>query len=190
MKRNFKEVGTKVEIFEPISLINEGAFSIKNHVRLSEFTMISGGLGVYIGNFVHVANHVSIAGGGLCVLEDFVGICAGVRIITGSDIISGEGIPSPLVPEEYRAHYRSHVICRKHSFIGTNAILHPGITIGEGTVVASGSLVTKDLEPWGIYMGAPARRIKDRKPNTIKSMEKEIYEKHNIIPSHFEYVKP
>jgi len=188
--RNFKEIGKNVEIFEPISLINENQISIRNNARLSEFTLIMGGLGVYIGNFVHVANHVSIAGGGICVLEDFVGICAGVRIITGSDSITGEGIPSPLVPEEYRSFYRSHVICEKHSFIGTNAVLHPGVTIGEGTVVASGSLVTKDLEPWSIYMGSPARKVKDRNPEIIKSMENEIYNKYNITPSKFDYVRP
>jgi hypothetical protein len=39
-------------------------------------------------------------------------------------------------------------------------------------------------------MGSPARKIRDRNPNIIKSMEKEIYENHNISPSNFDYVKP
>jgi acetyltransferase-like isoleucine patch superfamily enzyme len=187
--REFKERGNNVEIFEPISLINEGQITIKSNSRLSEFSLVMGGLGVYIGNFVHVANHVSIAGGGVCILEDFVGVCAGVRIITGSDDISGKGIPSPLVPEEYRSFYRSHVVCKKHSFIGTNAIIHPGVIIGEGTVVASGSLVTKDLDPWSIYMGSPARKVKSRDSEAILSMEEEIYTKNNIQPSDFTNVR-
>ncbi|WP_424493699.1 acyltransferase [Salinimicrobium sp. GXAS 041] len=186
--REFKEIGENVEIFEPISLIDEGKISIKNNSRLSEFTLIMGGLGVYIGNYVHVANHVSIAGGGVCIIEDFVGVCAGVRIITGSDDITGKGIPSPLVSDEFRSFYRSHVVCKKHSFIGTNAVIHPGVTIGEGAVVASGSLVTKDLEPWSIYMGAPARKIRSRNSENILSMEEKIYKKNNIKPSNFDYV--
>lgn len=184
----FKEIGDNVEIFQPISIIDEGKLTIKNNVRLSEFTLISGGEGIYIGNYVHIANHVSIAGGGKLVIEDFVGVCAGVRIITGSDDITGNGIPSPMVSDEFRSFYRSNVILKKHSFIGTNVIIHPGVTIGEGTVVASGSLVTKDLEPWGIYMGSPARKVRNRSMDTIKSMEKEIYQKNNISPSNFDDV--
>lgn len=182
---NFKEIGDDVEIFEPISLIDKSKFTIKNKVRLSEFSIISGGDGIYIGNFVHVANHVSIVGGGVCVLEDFVGICAGVRIITGSDDIVGKGIPSPMVPAKFRSFYRSHVICKKHSFIGTNVIIHPGVTIGEGTVVASGSLVTKNLDPWSIYMGSPAVKVKSRDSAIILQMEKEIYKECNVEPSDF-----
>lgn len=184
----FKEIGDNVEIFQPISIIDESKFTIKNNVRLSEFTLISGGEGVYIGNYVHIANHVSIAGGGIFVVEDFVGVCAGVRIITGSDDVTGNGIPSPMVSNEFRSFFRSHVVLKRHSFIGTNAIIHPGVTIGEGAVVASGSLVTKDLEPWGIYMGSPARKIRDRSMNTIKRMEKEIYLRDNITPSNFENI--
>jgi acetyltransferase-like isoleucine patch superfamily enzyme len=182
----FKEIGNNVEIFRPITIIDESKLTIKSNVRLSEFTLISGGKGVYIGNYVHIANHVSIAGGGILVVEDFVGVCAGVRIITGSDDIMGKGIPSPMVPDEFRSYYRSHVVLKKHSFIGTSAIIHPGVTIGEGAVVASGSIVTKDIEPWGIYMGSPARKIRDRSMDIIKKMEKEIYLKDNIIPSNFE----
>lgn len=181
----FKEVGKEVEIFEPISLIDKSKFTIKNRVRLSEFSLISGGNGIYIGNFVHVANHVSIVGGGICVIEDFVGICAGARIITGSDDIIGNGIPSPMVPPNYRSFYRSHVVCKKHSFIGTNVVIHPGVTIGEGTVVASGSVVTKDLEPWGIYMGVPAVRVKERKREIILDMENKIYRDSDYEPSNF-----
>lgn len=184
----FKEIGDNVEIFEPISIIDESKLAIKSNVRLSEFTLISGGEGVYIGNYVHIANHVSIAGGGILVVEDFVGVCAGVRIITGSDDITGNGIPSPMVSDEFRSYYRSHVVLKKHSFIGTNVIIHPGVTIGEGAVVASGSLVTKDLEPWGIYMGSPARKVRSRSMDTIKAMEKEIYKKNNVIPSNFDDV--
>lgn len=185
---NFKEIGSNVEIFEPISIIDEGKFTIKNKVRLSEFSIISGGEGVYIGNYVHIANHVSIAGGGIFIVEDFVGVCAGVRIITGSDDITGEGIPSPMVPEEFRSFYRSFVVLKKHSFIGTNAIIHPGVIIGEGAVVASGSLVTKDLEPWGIYMGSPAKRVRDRRSEMIIRMEKEIYQKDEVTPSNFNHI--
>lgn len=183
--RNFKEIGKEVEFFEPVTFINERAIVIKEKVRFSEYALIAGGQGTYIGNFIHIANHVSIIGGGLCIIEDFVGICAGARLITGSDDILGDGIPSPMVSNEFRSFYRSYVICKKHSFIGTNVVIQPGVIIGEGVVVGSGSVVTKDLEPWGIYMGVPAKRVAERKKEIILSMEPEIYKKHEVLPADF-----
>lgn len=37
--------------------------------------------------------------------------------------------------------------------IGGNSVILPGVTIGEGASVGAGSVVTKDLEPWGVYVG-------------------------------------
>ncbi len=37
----------------------------------------------------------------------------------------------------------------------------PGVTIGDGCLVATGAVVAKDLEPNGLYAGVPAKRIKD-----------------------------
>lgn len=47
-------------------------------------------------------------------------------------------------------------------WISANVVVLPGVTIGEGTVVAAGSVVTKDLEPWILAAGTPARKIRDR----------------------------
>lgn len=47
-------------------------------------------------------------------------------------------------------------------FIFSNALIMPGITIGEGAIVLAGSVVTKDVEPWTIVGGNPARKIRNR----------------------------
>jgi chloramphenicol O-acetyltransferase type B len=53
-------------------------------------------------------------------------------------------------------------------WIGMRAMLMPGVTIGEGAVVAAGSIVTADVEPYTIVGGNPARPIKRRfSPQTI-----------------------
>jgi acetyltransferase-like isoleucine patch superfamily enzyme len=46
-------------------------------------------------------------------------------------------------------------------WIGANAIILCGVTVGEGCIIASGSVVTKDCYPNGMYAGVPAKRIKD-----------------------------
>ena len=47
-------------------------------------------------------------------------------------------------------------------WIGARAIVLPGVTIGEGVVVAAGAVVTKDVEPWTVVGGNPAKVIKKR----------------------------
>lgn len=49
-----------------------------------------------------------------------------------------------------------------YSWICSRAIILPGVTIGEGAVVASGAVVTKDVEPWTIVGGVPAKKIGNR----------------------------
>jgi acetyltransferase-like isoleucine patch superfamily enzyme len=51
-------------------------------------------------------------------------------------------------------------------WIATNALILPGVTIGEGAVVAAGSVVTKDVPPFSVVGGNPAKIIKYREMNT------------------------
>ncbi len=53
-----------------------------------------------------------------------------------------------------------------YAWVCARAIVSPGVNVGEGAVLGLGSIATRSLEPWTIYAGAPARRIKDRqRPN-------------------------
>lgn len=47
-------------------------------------------------------------------------------------------------------------------WIGAFSIIKCGVTIGNGSIIAAGSVVTKDVEPYSIYGGVPARKIRDR----------------------------
>jgi acetyltransferase-like isoleucine patch superfamily enzyme len=51
----------------------------------------------------------------------------------------------------------------------------PGVTLGEGCAIGAMSLVMKDVEPWSIYAGIPAKKIKERKNNLLK-LEKQFRE--------------
>lgn len=50
----------------------------------------------------------------------------------------------------------------RNCWIGAGAIIVPGVTVGDGAVVGAGSVVTRDVAPWSIVAGNPARFIKDR----------------------------
>ena len=57
-------------------------------------------------------------------------------------------------------HIRKPVVLKKGCCIGMRSIIMPGVTIGEGAMVGAGSVVTKDVEPWTIVAGSPAKVVK------------------------------
>lgn len=56
----------------------------------------------------------------------------------------------------------AEVTIKDNVFIFSNALIMPGVTIGEGAIVLAGSVVTKDVEPWVIVGGNPAKKIRER----------------------------
>ncbi len=49
-----------------------------------------------------------------------------------------------------------------YSWVCAKAIVSPGVNLGNGAILGLGSIATKDLEPFGVYAGVPAKKIKDR----------------------------
>jgi putative colanic acid biosynthesis acetyltransferase WcaF len=49
-----------------------------------------------------------------------------------------------------------------YAWICARATVQPGVSVGEGAVLALGSIATRDLEPWTVYAGVPARKVKQR----------------------------
>jgi galactoside O-acetyltransferase len=75
----------------------------------------------------------------------------------------GDGFTSVTAPEEFRDTVDFGTIrCERFAGLGTNVVVMPNVTIGEGSVVGACSLVTKDTEPWTVYVGVPARAVKIR----------------------------
>ncbi len=60
------------------------------------------------------------------------------------------------------------VIIKKNAWICSRSVVLPGVTIGEGAVVATGAVVTKDVPPYAIVGGVPARVIGERKQQEYK----------------------
>jgi putative colanic acid biosynthesis acetyltransferase WcaF len=54
------------------------------------------------------------------------------------------------------------IVVRKNAFIGARAFICPGVEIGEGAVVGACAVVTRDVEPWTVVAGNPARLIRKR----------------------------
>lgn len=52
------------------------------------------------------------------------------------------------------------IVIEKSVWIGAQAIILPGVNVGEGSVIAAGSVVTKDVKPYHLVAGVPAREIR------------------------------
>ena len=55
---------------------------------------------------------------------------------------------------------KTHTRIGRHCFIGAGAIVLPGVTVGDGSIVAAGAVVTKDVPPASIVAGSPAKVIR------------------------------
>lgn len=91
------------------------------------------------------------ARGGITIDHD-TNISSHVKLITGSHDINDE-----LFTADFRPITIGH-----HCWVGTGAIILQGVTIGDGAVVAAGAVVTKDVLPYTVVGGVPARKIRDR----------------------------
>jgi galactoside O-acetyltransferase len=161
-------------IFEFAKIVKKENFSIGLNSQIDDFTFINAGERTKIGRFVHIASFCSVVGGGELEMEDFVGLSAGCRIITGSDNFYGEALTNPTVPPKFTLVDKGKVYIKRHAILGTNVIVFPNVTIGEGAALGAGCIVRKNVEPWGIYVGADCRRIKSRPKEKIERLEAEL----------------
>ena len=155
----FKRKGKDVNIFENAKIVRPEAIEIGDNSEIDDFCFIYGGKGIKIGRYVHISRFVSIIGGGELFLGDYTVLADGARILTGTDTYYGGARMSTCLPLEQRNVLVSFVRIEKDAFIGTNSIVHPGVTVGEGAVIGSNSLVLKDVEPWTINVGSPIKVI-------------------------------
>lgn len=118
-----------------------------------------------IGNHVHISPHVSIIGGenGIFQTGNFCTVAAGCRIICSSDSFLGDGlVTAPGIPDEYKSVRFGRIEMRDYSSLASNVVVCPDVTIGEGAVVGANSFVDKNIPPWEIWVGNPARLLKRR----------------------------
>jgi maltose O-acetyltransferase len=108
--------------------------------------------GITIGRRTIINQQCCLDGRGGLTIGDNVDISPGVWILT-----DGHDMHDPLFPE-----LLAPVRIGNHAWIGSRAMILPGVTVGEGAVVAAGAVVTRDVEPYAVVAGVPARPIGTR----------------------------
>lgn len=157
----FTSVGNDVLISRKTSIYGASKMTIGNHVRIDDFAILSGN--ITIGSYVHIAAATLLFGGNAgIVIQDFANLSSRIAVYAVSDDYSGEYMTNPMTPEKYKNIIEEKVIIGKHVIIATGCTILPGVSLGEGCAVGAMSLIKKDVEPWSMVAGTPARYIKPR----------------------------
>lgn len=162
----FRSVGKNVFISRFASFYDAEMMEIGDHVRIDDFCILSGM--IKLGNYIHISAHTSLYGRHEIEMEDYTGLSPRCTIFSATDDFSGEYMIGPLLDPKYTNLITGRVLIKKYSQLGSNCIALPGITIGEGVAVGAMSLINKDLEPWKIYGGVPAKFIKERSRGLLR----------------------
>jgi len=104
-----------------------------------------------IGSFCSISNNVKIGGG----MHPMEWVSTSPVFYKGRDSVKAKF-------SEFEREPNQIVRIGNDVWIGEGVLIKQGVTIGNGAVIGMGSIVTKDIEPYTIYAGSPARKIRNR----------------------------
>lgn len=173
MDKDFKKIGIDLSLDDTAKIKHPHLVELGDHVAID--------VGVYcstqmkIGDYVHIAPYVCIIGGNesSLIMDDFSGVAAGSKLVCGSDNFV-DGMLNPQVPIEFRDVIIKPIIFEKYACVGVNSVVLPGVTLAEGSILGANSLLTESTEPWMIYVGSPAKPVKQRNKESVLSGAKKL----------------
>ncbi len=163
--RRFSEFGEgSIMCFPPAALFGEHAIRVGADTMIGPFVSLSAGMGpkqellsdriVQIGNRVLIGRGSSIVGHFQITIEDDVFFGPNVYVTD-----QNHGFEDLTIPIGKQSMPEEPVRIGAGSWIGTNTVVLPGVTIGTHVAVGAGSIVTSDLPDNSVAVGSPARVI-------------------------------
>ncbi|MCA9602677.1 MAG: acyltransferase [Polyangiales bacterium] len=152
-------LGTGVVVEPGVLIFHPEHVELGDHVYVGHQTILKGyhenrivlGDGSWVGQqcFFHGAGGITIGRN--------VGIGPAVRILTSNHTEAGRHVPILHAPVEY-----APVVVEDDADLGIGSILLPGVTVGHGAQVGAGAVVTRDVPPYAVVAGSPARILRER----------------------------
>lgn len=162
--RSLARVGDDVRFGMNVDIRRAQLVAIGSHVSIDTGAYIT--TAADIGDYVHIGPYVTVIGGpdARLVMGNFTNLAGGCRVICGSDRFMGEGLIGPAsLPDEFKDRMNlAPVVLEDFANVGSNAVIMPGVTLAQGTVIGACALVTESTEPWTVYTGIPAKPRKSR----------------------------
>ncbi len=153
-----RKFGHNVRIGSGVGFKHLETFEIGDQVFIGSQSYIQGRFDgtCRIGNHVWIGPQSYLDARDL-IIEDYVGWGPGAKVLGSTHTALPIDIPIIQTDLEIKS-----VIVKKGADIGMNAVILPGITIGEGSIVGAGAVVTKNVPPYAIVAGLPAKFLRWR----------------------------
>ena|SRR5579872_6475577 len=132
-----KQIGERVYIMQRVKIMSPRKVSIGHDVLLNEDVKIGGQCGVTIGNYVLIGYNVNL-------------------------VSENHAYQNYLLPIMQQGYFGGPIVIEDDVWIGANAVILPNIKVGKGAIVGANAVVTKNVEPYTIVGGVPAKKIKYR----------------------------
>lgn len=147
--------GSKISIGRHFTAVSSNAHNSFGIIQKVVIRTVEHGASITIGN------NVGISG---CTISSGRSIIIGDNVLIGSGALISDGDAHALDPEDRRAGYggnRAPVVIEEDVFIGARAIILKGVNIGKGAVIGAGAVVAKNIPPYSVVVGNPAKIIGD-----------------------------
>lgn len=197
------QAGQRFGLGRGVCIIYPRWFKVGDDVTIEDYSYLhclSRG-GVYIGSYTSIARNLWLHCG--CTLEDYdhgffsigeysfigcnavIGASGGIRI--GDHVAIGPNVTiasenhrfdNPNLRIDQQGVERKGVMISNDCWIGSNVTILDGVTVGESSILAAGAVITKNIPPFSIAAGVPARIIRDRRRQ--EKMEQSIIESPEV----------
>lgn len=137
---------------EQYVIIRELFGSVGDNPSVSRGFQCDFGCNIYVGNNFYAGYN--------CTMLDYAEIRIGDNCLLGPNVgiyTTGHNLAAT---DRYKTGFALPITIGHDVWIGGNSCVLPGVTIGDGAVIAAGSVVTHDVEPMSVVGGVPARFIK------------------------------
>ena len=171
IRKSLKFCGKDVRLYPLCKMIRAANAQLDNNCQLMDFVFVDAGKSLKIGKYSTLTWYCLIEGGANTYIGDRVFLGPGTKVLTSTYKLNGY-YSIEHIPEDCRGTDFGDITIKDDAYIGANCTILPGVTIGEGAVVGANALVNKDLEPWGIYVGSPCKKIGEREKPTPERQEK------------------
>lgn len=158
-----------VEDYAEINARSARKIILGNRVTIGKFAIIRPGnlYGGEIGEGLKVGDHSNIGPYSYIGCSGYIEIGNQVMISPRVSIYAENHVFDEITRTiKSQGVKRKQVVIEDDCWIASNTIILAGVTIGKGSVVAAGSVVTSDVPPYSVVGGVPARLIKKRLPDT------------------------
>lgn len=164
----FRRLGRDVRVSDRAAIYEPDQIEIGDFSRIDDFCVVNGK--VSIGRNVHITVFCNIAGGrGGVTLSDFSTLAYGCCLFSTTDDYSGRTMTNSTVHASFKDVQSAPILIGEHTILGASTIVFPGVTVPIGCAAGAQTVFRKSVEPWGVYVGNPARRIKDRSRNVASA---------------------